>query len=75
MRLKPSGAVVGLVADEDHRRGAGLLGGVQRDGDQPAADADILVGRPHGERPEQQRPPLAGGDAGQADRGDHRAVM
>ena len=60
--LEAERAVIGLVADKHDRRRAGLCRGLQRDRDQLAADAEILEGRPHGKRPEQQRAAVAGRD-------------
>ena len=73
--LEAERSVIGLVADQQDRRRTGLFGRFQRDRDELAADAEILEGGPHGERPEQQGATLAGGDAGQPHGGDDHAAI
>src|SRR5688572_15469387 len=73
--LEAERTVIRFVADEHNGWLAGLPGCFQRDGDQAAADAEILEGGPYGERTEQERAALAGSDAGQAHGSNDLAAM
>ncbi len=73
--LEAERAIIRFVADQDDCRRTGLLRSFQRDAHQLAADADILVIRPNRQRPEHQRPALAGGNTRHPHRRDDRAVI